>query len=451
MAMPEYLPRMVAPRLLEALADSPVILIHGPRQCGKTTLAQMVCAPHHLPRNRRPAPVNPSQSEAPATPSYEYITLDDSVALHAAQSDPAGFVDNLPARVVLDEVQRVPELFQRIKIVVDRQRLPGTFVLTGSANVMMMPTLSESLAGRVEVVRLHPLAQRELRALPTPAHPTGPDHQPGADPGDGFLDRLFSAGFGLTRSDRMVNDLAHAVVAGGYPAALDRPPGTRRANWYANYLDAIVQRDVRELARIEQLDSVPRLLEVAAAQTARMFNLNGLAAPFRLTRPTIGRYLSLLERLFLVERLPPWFDNRLKRLVKTPKLHLTDTGLACSLVGADAKHLIDDRALYGQMLETFAFTELRRQASWHRSPHAFFHFRDHDGAEVDIVIQRGRQVAGVEVKAGATVRSSDFKGLRKLASATGDRFAGGVVLYDGEITAGFGDRLYAVPFRRLWE
>ena len=193
-------------------------------------------------------------------------------------------------------------------------------------------------------------------------------------------------------------------------------------------------------------------MAAAASHTAQLFNLSDLASPFRVSRPTIGEYVGLLERLFLLERLPPWHSNRLGRLVKTPKLHIGDTGIGCALLGTDAASLDADRPLLGRYLETFVYQELRRQASWYDVPVHFFHYRDKDQVEVDIVIERGaRQVAGIEVKASATVRSSDFRGLRKLGRVTGERFAAGVVLYDGEVGASFGDSLYAVPLRRLWE
>jgi uncharacterized protein len=291
------------------------------------------------------------------------------------------------------------------------------------------------LAGRIAIERLHPLAQCELERRQS-----------------GFLDLLFAAGFKTRRSERLAGQLAERIAGGGYPAALARPAGRRRAAWYRDYLDALVQRDVRDLTRIRSLDVLPRLLTLAATQTARLFNLSELAAPFQLSRPTIGDYLTLLERVFLLERLPPWHSNRLSRLVKTPKLHLGDSGLACALLGVDGAALIADKALLGQLLETFVFQELRRQASWHESSLTFFHFRDKDGAEVDLVIERGaRAVAGVEVKAAASVNSSDFRGLRRLQEAAGERFACGVVLYDGETSASFGDGLYAVPVRMLWE
>jgi hypothetical protein len=251
---------------------------------------------------------------------------------------------------------------------------------------------------------------------------------------------------------RLGGELAERIVTGGFPAALARQPGRRRAAWYRDYLDALVQRDVRDLARIGALDALPRLLTLAAGQTARLLNVAELSAPFQLSRPTIGDYVTLLERVFLLDRLPPWHSNRLSRLIKTPKLHIGDTGLACALLGIDAAALAADRTLLGQLLETFVFQELSRQAIARDQRLDFFHFRDRDDFEVDIVIERGaRQIAGIEVKAAATVTGSDFRGLRKLRDAAGARFAGGVVLYDGAAEAGFGDGLHAVPLRRLWE
>jgi len=413
MAQPELYPRYAAPRLTEALADSPVVLIHGPRQCGKTTLARAV-------------------GDARA---YEYVTFDDDVARAAAEADPAGFVLDLPERTILDEVQRVPALFTAIKASVDRRRTAGRFLLTGSANVLLVPTLADSLAGRMEVLRLHPLAQGELARQ-------APD----------FLDRLFSGTFKMRRTERLGPELAARIVAGGYPAALQRTTERRRSTWYRDYLDALVQRDVRDLARIASLDALPRLLALVAGQTARLLNVTDLAAPFQLSRPTIRDYVTLLERVFLVDELAPWHSNRLSRLIKTPKVHVGDTGLAAALLGIDAASLAADRTLLGQLLETFVFQELRRQATARDEPTNFCHFRDKDGVEVDIVIERGSSaVAGVEVKASATVTSADFRGLRKLKEASGKKFAGGVVLYDGETSAGFGEGLHAVPVRTLWE
>ncbi|HTR72691.1 MAG TPA: ATP-binding protein, partial [Solirubrobacteraceae bacterium] len=344
------LPRLVEPRVEEALGDSPVVLIHGPRQSGKTTLAQRVGA-------RR---------------GYVYLSLDDDVLRAAAEADPVRFVADLPSRVTLDEVQRVPRLFTALKVAVDRDRQPGRFLLTGSANVLLLPKLADSLAGRMALVRLLPFAQCEIEERRA-----------------AFLDQLFDGAFKTRRAERLGPRLAERIVAGGYPAALARPTPRRTAAWYRDYVETMVQRDVRGLARIASLDALPRLLALAAGQTARLLNVTDLAGPFQLSRPTIRDYVTLLEQVFLVEELPPWHSNRLSRLVKTPKLHVGDAGLAATLLGLDAGSLYEDRGTFGQLVETFVYQELRRQTTGGEGEIRFHHFRDKDGYEVDVVLERG--------------------------------------------------------------
>jgi len=412
MTKPELYPRQIEPLLREALADSPVVLVHGPRQSGKSTLAKMTGKPL----------------------GYEYLSFDDDTIRAAADADPIGFVEGLSDRVILDEIQRVPELFTTIKHAVDARSGPGRFLLTGSANVLLLPRLADSLAGRMEVLRLHPLAQCEL------------ERQPGQ-----FVDALFADRFKVRYQNQPMAQLVGKITAGGYPAALRRSTGRRRQSWYRNYINALVQRDVQDLGRIHSLEAMPRLLELAASQTAQLFNASRLAAPFQLSRPTISSYMTLLENVFLLERLQPWHSNRVKRLIKTPKLHLGDTGLACALLGVDADDLMADRALLGHVLESFVYQELRRQDSWAEQPARFYHFRDRDGMEVDIVIERSASaLAGVEIKAAASVDKRDFRALEKLRNSVGERFRGGVVLYCGERTLSFGDRLTAVPVSALW-
>ena len=412
MSAERFYPRFAEPRLKEALADTPVVLIHGPRQCGKTTLARQLGA----------------------KAGYEYKSFDNDVTIAAARSDPIGFVADLPAKCILDEVQRAPGIFSSLKMAVDENRAPGRFLLTGSANVLLVPSLSDSLAGRLGIQRLFPLAQSELAGHPP--------H---------FLDTLFGGRFQLKKRPRLGRDLASRIADGGYPAALARGNARRRATWYRDYVETMVQRDVRDLARIASLDTLPRLLKLAASQTARLINISELGAPLQLSRPTIRDYVTLLQGVFLLDELSPWHSNRLSRLVKTPKLHVGDTGIACALLDRDAAALWEDRALLGQMLETFVYQELRRQASWREDEIRFHHFRDRDGFEVDLVLERaGGGLAGVEVKAGATVTAADFRGLKKLKAGTGKHFRAGVVLYDGETAASFGDGLHAVPLAELW-
>jgi uncharacterized protein len=409
---PHFL-RRLRPRVVEALRDSPVVLIHGPRQSGKTTLARDIAAAE----------------------GYTYFTFDDDVRRGAAQADPVGFVADLPDRVVLDEVQRVPELFTSLKADVDRHRLPGRFILTGSANVLMLPDLADSLAGRMSVLALHPLGQAEIEGT-----------------AGSFLEDLVRGDVGTDHgARRLASELADRVAAGGFPAAILRASPQRRAAWYRDYAETILQRDVRDLARITALDVMPRLLTAAAGQTGQLSNISDLASPFQVSRPTIREYVTILSRMFLLEELPPWHTNRLKRLVKTPKIHLTDTGLACSILNVTAADMRDDRRLFGQMLETFVYGELRRQASWLDTSVSFSHFRTKDQIEVDVVIEHGRHLSGVEVKAGSTVRAEDFKGLRMLRDTAGPRFSRGILLYDGADTVPFGPSLYAMPIARLWE
>ena len=418
-------PRLAAPALRAALADTPVVLIHGPRQCGKTTLAQQVGREF----------------------DYAYLTFDDDARRAAALADPVGFVADLPDKVILDEIQRVPSLFTSIKASVDKDRRPGRVMFTGSSNVLLLPKLADSLAGRMEILRLHPFAQIEMTA-PTSESAS----ESGFASSSTFMQQLQAGQFQPmpAHERRMGAALADMVVAGGYPAALARKTPARRRAWYRDYIQTLVQRDVRELARIQSLDALPRLLALAAGQTARLINVMDLAAPFQLSRLTVRDYVNLLAQVFLLEELPPWFSNRLSRLIKTPKLHLTDTGVACALLGLDAAALWADRALLGQLLETFVLQELRRLDGATDAPSQFYHLRDKDGVEVDIVMAHGNgKLSGIEVKASSTVSVQDFKGLKKLQASEPDRFHCGVLVYDGDACLRFGEGMFAVPVSRL--
>ncbi|MDP2284858.1 MAG: ATP-binding protein [Pseudohongiella sp.] len=367
---------------------------------------------------------------------YHYISLDDNNQLAAAQTDPVGFVAALPEKTILDEIQRAPNLFTSLKASVDQNRQPGRYILTGSVNIMLLSSVADSLAGRIEIMRLRPLARCEVSG-----------HKPR------FLEQLFQSDFlcatGAGKLNRLGEKLAQTICDGGYPAALARSSEIRRANWYRDFITTLIQRDIQDIAHIKHLEVLPRLLSVAASQTARLFNGSDIASPLSISRPTIREYLTLLEQIFLIEQLQPWHNNRLSRLVKTPKMHMADTGLACSLLGLNSNALWQDKPLLGQLLETWIYIELRKHADWSEREYHFFHYRDKDKVEVDIVIQQGRQLAGVEIKASATVTAADFKGLIKLREACAEQFVCGLVFYDGDSVLPFGERLFAVPISIL--
>jgi len=407
---PAHFQRYSAARVTTALKDTPVVMVSGPRQSGKTTLVRKFAAADRA-----------------------YITLDDDTVLEAARGDPAGFMRGLD-RAIIDEVQRAPELLRAIKRLVDDDRRPGRFLLTGSANVLTLPQVSESLAGRMEVVTLLPLSRAEIHGR----KPT-------------FLEKAF-AGKLVRPSETMVgNELVLAVLTGGYPEMLRREDARRRQAWARDYIKAIVQRDVRDVAEVEKLDQLPRLLRVLAHHAGQLTNFTQIGGQLGLDDKTTRRYVAVLEQLFLVRRVEPWFRNRLKRLVKTPRLHFLDSGLLAAMQGATTERIAKDRSILGPLLETFVFSEIVKQAAWLDETCVLHHYRDKDRDEIDIVAETDSgSLVGIEVKAAATVNRADFKGLRKLGEACGDKFKIGIVLHDGDGIVPFGDRMFAAPISCAW-
>jgi hypothetical protein len=300
--------------------------------------------------------------------------------------------------------------------------------------VLTLPTVSESLAGRLEVVTLLPLSRAETRGR-RPA----------------FLRKAFTGTLVRPPEEVIGDELVQAVLTGGYPEMLRREAPGRRQAWARDYVQAIVQRDVRDIAEIERLDKMSRLLRVLAHHSGQLTNFTQIGGQNNLDDKTSKKYVAILEQLFLVRRVEPWFRNRLKRLVKTPRLHFLDSGLLAAILGVTAERIARDRTLFGPLLETFVFSEILKQSAWLDEPCSLSHYRDKDQDEVDIVVENEKaELVGIEVKAAATVNASDFKGLRKLADATGDRLRLGLVLYDGEQTVPFGDRMFAAPVSCMW-
>ena len=406
-----WLPRHAEAFLARALEDSPVVCLLGPRQCGKSGLAQ-----HH----------------APARP---YFTLDDPALLEAATADPGGFVAGLPPVVTLDEIQRAPGLLRAIKMSVDRDRTPGRFLLTGSADLLLLPAVSESLAGRMEVVRLYPFTEAEK------------ERRPGR-----FLEHFLAGSLTpRVRSGAAVpQELVRRLLHGGFPEATRRP-ANRLRQWHRAYVDALIDRDARDVANLRNLEHLRALLTTVAHQTAQLLNVNAAAKHLGIRRETVENHLAALERLFLVRRVLAWHPNEARRLVKAPKVHVVDSGVASALIGLTENDWNTERERFGHVLESFVLQQLAAQAASADPDLGLCHYRDKDLVEVDVVITRGRKVWGVEVKAGASVTEADGRGLRRLADATGRQFQGGVILYAGSSTLPTADpRVLAVPLAELW-
>jgi predicted AAA+ superfamily ATPase len=402
--------RFSAASVISALKDTPAVMVIGPRQCGKTTLAR------ELIHGERP-----------------YLTLDNQTTRLAAQTDPTGMIRDLD-RAIIDEVQLAPDLLRAIKESIDNDRRPGRFLLTGSANILTLPKISESLAGRMEIVTLLPLSRAEIRGQ-RPA----------------FLQSALAGQLAKSAEKMIGADLIRAVLTGGYPEMLDRARPDRRSAWARSYIQAIVQRDVREIVDVEKLDHIPRLLQVLAHYSAKLTNFTEMGSAVGLDDKTTRAYLNILEQVFLIKRVEPWFNNRLSRLVKTPKLHFLDSGLLAALLGTTAQRITADRSIFGPLLETFVMSEIMKQFGWLDDSCTLSHYRDKDKNEVDFVVENAAgDVVGIEVKSAASVSGSDFKGLKKLADATGTAFKLGVVLYDGELSLPFGEQMYAAPISCLW-
>ena len=406
-------PRSLAPVLREALADTPVVCLLGPRQSGKTTLVQQLA------------------------PDRAFVSLDEHNYYQTAGADPDGFVASLPEAVTLDEVQRVPVLLSAIKRAVDRDRRPGRFLLTGSANLLLVPTVTESLAGRMEMAQLYPLTESEKA------------RQPGH-----FLRDLLSGAIkpGIRPEAEPAGPaLAERLVTGGYPEPLTRMP-SRARQWHRQYVRSIVERDVQDVARVRDARELARLLELLAQRNAELLNTCNLANSLGLHRATVEHYIAVLERLFLVRRLPAWHRNPAKRLVKTPKIHLLDSGLAATLADLTAADWLDHRDRMGHLLESFVVQQLMAQATWTEPDLRFWHYRDKDRVEVDVVLTRGRKTWGIEVKAAGALTAKDGRGLVRLADRCGQDFASGVLLYAGRDRLPLADeRILAVPLSELWE
>lgn len=406
--------RSIEERILESLRDTPVVVLNGARQVGKSTLVQGLRLPG----------------------TSEVLTLDDRSVREAAALDPRAFVRRAVDTLVIDEAQLEPHLFRAIKAEVDQSRAPGRFLLTGSSRLLEAPEMAESLVGRVECLELWPFSQNEMQRT-----------------SGTFVDRVFDSPKSLLRSGAQSRAaLVECVCAGGFPEAVARTKSAaRRGRWFQSYVDTSVMKVVKELADIERLAELPKLLKLCAARTATELNVASIASDFGIPARTLSGYLARLSTAFFIQLIPAWSTNVSAKVVRKPKLVLVDSGLAAHLLGARPHKLLAIGSALGPLLETFVITELMKQRTWSQYSPTICHFRDRNGAEVDIILEYpdGR-IVGIEVKATSSPRSDDFAGLRYLAERLGDRFAYGVLLTAATEALPFGPKLASLPIDAMW-
>lgn len=408
------IPRHAQTAVTAALSDTRVVGINGARQTGKSTLARLVTADF---------------------PGSELRFLDEAPVRAAALADPALFVRH-SGLLVIDEVQRAPDLFLAIKHEVDTDSRPGRFLLTGSARLTGLRDIPDLLPGRSETIELYPLSQGEI------------DRRP-----DGFVAAVLRHGVALRvpASDLRRDDYLERALRGGYPEAVRRTDTGRRARFFESYISDLINRDVRQLTDIERPADMRRLVNLVAASTGSLAVPASMASRLQVPASTVKRYLDLLDLLFVTRRIPAWSSNLATRAVATPKLLLTDSGLAAHLTGMSLRRARQPTALVGPLIETFVLGELARQLSLADQPVRLYHYRDRDHYEVDAVLEApSGEVIACEVKAAETVRSDDFRGIQRLARRLGDQLTAGIVLYAGGQALPFGERLRAWPISALW-
>ena len=407
---PSFYPRQIGSRIVEAMRDTPVVLLAGPRQAGKTTLVRQVSGN-----------------------GLRYLTLDDELTLMSARENPVGMIRSLDCGVI-DEIQRAPSLLLAIKKSVDEDRRPGRFLLTGSANLMALPTVADSLAGRMETLLLLPLSQSEIEGQST-----------------NWLDSVFAGQIPQPGAQALGADLVDRVLSGGYPEAISRSTARRRVAWARQYIDALIQRDVRDVSGLEKLDQLPRFLRALAQTAGQMCNYTQLGGQVGLDSKTAAKYIGVLEQMYLLRRVDVWARNRLNRVVKTPKLQFIDSGLLATLIELTSEEVQRSRTRFGSVLESFVYGELMKSTTTAEGEYTLMYYRDADKVEVDLVIENAAgYLVGVEVKSSATVKEVDLKRLRKLARLAGDQFKMGILLYDGDETMPLGDHIWASPLATLW-
>lgn len=395
----------------QALRTRRVLLLSGARQCGKTTLAKKL-----------------------VSADIAYRSLDDSEAREIAEIDPRGFVEHSGETLIIDEIQRVPDLLSAIKMKVDEDTRTGQYLLTGSANVQSLPQTRESLAGRVRKIRLRPLTQGEILG-------TSPD----------FLDRAFRQDFARPEQAYDRNAMLDMSFRGGFPEAVTLD-GTERKLWHRDYMEALIERDLRDIARIQRRSAMRELVEVLAAWSGKFMDISAIGSRLSISRPTIETYINFLEAMYVVERVRPWTRTDYARAGKRSKLFMTDAGLMSSVMNWNREQAYMDSDRSGKLVETFMFNEIAALVDACKGKYSLFHYRDQEKREIDFLVEReDHALLGIEIKAGSRIGTSDFRNLKWFKeNIAGDRQFTGIVLYSGKLTGSMGNGLWAVSFGTVW-
>ncbi|MCB1110642.1 MAG: ATP-binding protein [Chlamydiia bacterium] len=405
--------RFLEEKLRNSLKFSPATLVLGGRQSGKTTLVRSL-------KNQQ---------------ERSYYSLDNLLTLRSAKESPDQFFKQHTPPLTLDEVQRAPDLFIPMKLEIDENRHNGMFLLTGSANPLTLPNLGDSLAGRMVIYHLWPLSQGELLGKP-----------------EKFLETCFMDEFPPLESSLLsFNKLFHKILVGGFPTMQTLENDSERSTWCNSYLQAILDKDVRDLAQIEKLSELPNLLELIATRPGSLLNYTNLSSACNIPRSTLIRYLQYMQTLFTIHLLPPWFTNQGKRLTKSPKVYFNDTGILCHLLGLSSTDLNLSQTLLGSLIENFIVVEIQKQLSWNTPHYKLYFYRDHVGNEIDLTIEGPRkEIVAIEIKSSETVKPENFKVIKKFAKDYPNQFKRGIVLYRGESSLSFGPDLFALPIQSVW-
>lgn len=395
----------------KGLKSRRIIFISGARQCGKTTLAKSI------------------QSK-----NIDYVSLDDPVLLKAAKSDPNGFVKHKGKTLIIDEIQKAPELLSSIKKAVDDNQAPGQYLLTGSANILNLPGNYESLAGRVKYVRLRPFSQGEVVG-------SKPD----------LFDRFFKENFQDAQVNFDQDEVLSIAFKGGFPEALSFDKEERRS-WFRDYVTSLLERDLKDVMRIYRMDKIKKLLEVSAAWSGKFIDTNAICSKLGIQRNTYEGYLQALKTLYLVEDIQPWINTDYERVGKKSKFYLSDCGLMISLLNLSFAETRLNSDQSGKIIETFVANELLVHADVSNEKYRIFQYRDREKREIDFIIEgEDGKILALEVKAGINISQHSFSHMTWFRDHLAkDRFVSGVVLYTGHKVINFGNNLWAVPLSNLW-